>query len=103
MESFAVFVRLQSKPGKEAELERLLNDGLAMVQDEPKTIAWYAMSLGPSSFGIISTFPDEDGRQEYLSGSFSAALMDKASDLLAHRPIIELMSVLAEKTPAYSR
>jgi quinol monooxygenase YgiN len=103
MESFAVFVRLQSKAGKEAELERLLNEGLSMVQDEPKIIAWYAMRLGPSSFGIIGTFPDEDGRQEYLSGGVSAALMEKSSELLAHRPVIELMSVLGEKTPAYSR
>ncbi|MEP6891333.1 MAG: hypothetical protein ABI955_11640, partial [Nitrospirota bacterium] len=64
----ALWVRLEAKPGKEADVESFLMNGLSIVQDEPATITWYAMKLGPSSFGIFDTFPDEAGRQAHLAG-----------------------------------
>ena len=42
----ALFVRLEAKPGKEAEVEQFLQSGLGMVQEEPGTIAWFALKMG---------------------------------------------------------
>jgi hypothetical protein len=49
----ALIVRLEAKPGKESEVESFLNSGLAVVQEEPDTIAWFAIRMGPSTFGIF--------------------------------------------------
>lgn len=99
MVNVALFVRLEAKPGKEAEVESFLRGGLAVVQDEPATIAWFAIRLGPSTFGIFDAFPDESGRQAHLTGRVAAALMAKAAELLAQPPVIERIDVLAAKLP----
>lgn len=93
----ALFVRLDAKPGKEAEVDSFLRDGLAVVQQEPATTVWFALRLGPSTFGIFDAFPDEAGRQAHLSGRVAAALMAKAPELLAKPPVIEKIDVLAAK------
>jgi quinol monooxygenase YgiN len=86
MVSVALYVSLEAKPGKEAEVEKFLCGGLAIVEQEPKTIAWFAIRMGPSRFGIFDAFPDESGRQAHLSGQVAAALMAKAPELLAKPP-----------------
>ena len=95
----ALWVRLDAKPGKEKEVADFLRGGLAIVEEEPATIAWFALRLGPSTFGIFDAFPDEAGRQAHLSGRVAAALMAKASDLLSQPPSIEKVDVLATKLP----
>src|SRR6476469_925427 len=89
MVTVALLVRLEAKPGKEAEVEEFLRGGLAIVQQEPATTAWFAIRLGPSSYGICDAFPDDAGRQAHLAGRVAAALMEKAPDLLAQAPSIE--------------
>ena len=44
MVKLALFVRLEAKPGKEADVEIFLRGGLPIVQDEPATIAWFDQS-----------------------------------------------------------
>jgi quinol monooxygenase YgiN len=95
----ALFVRLEAKPGKEADIESFLLNGLSIVQDEPSTISWYAIKLGPSTFGIFDTFADDSGRQEHLSGRVAAALKAKTTDLFSQPPTIEKVNVLAVKLP----
>jgi quinol monooxygenase YgiN len=99
MVSVALLVRLEAKPGKEGEVESFLRSGLAIVQGEPATIAWFAIRFGPSTFGIFDAFPNDAGRQAHLSGRVAAALMAKASDLLSKPPSIEKVDVLAAKVP----
>ena len=99
MANVGLLVRLEAKPGKEAEVESFLRGGLALVQEEPGTAAWFAIRIGPSTFGIFDTFADETGRQAHLSGKVAAALMAKASELLAKPPVIEKVDVLAVKLP----
>lgn len=99
MVKVALFVRLEAKPGKEAEVESFLNSGLALVQEEPDTTAWFAIRMGPSMFGIFDAFADESGRQAHLSGKVAAALKEKASELFAQPPAIEKVDVLAAKLP----
>src|SRR5688572_33389451 len=99
MVKVALLVRLEAKSGKEGEVEAFLKGGLDIVQGEPATVTWYALRLGPSTFGIFDTFPDDAGRQAHLSGRVAAALMAKAGELLSQPPTIEKVDILAAKLP----
>ena len=99
MVKVALFVRLEAKPGQEQAVDSFLRGGLPIVEDEPATVAWFAVRFGPSSFAIFDAFPDEAGRQAHLAGRVAAALMAKAADLLAQPPTIEKLDVLAAKLP----
>jgi quinol monooxygenase YgiN len=99
MVTVALLVRLEAKPGKEADVANFLRGALPLVEQEPATITWYAIRLGPSTFGIFDTFPDDSGRQSHLSGPVAAALMANASELLSQPPSIEYIDVLAAKLP----
>ena len=93
----ALWVKLDAKPGKEGDLDAFLRSALPLVQEEPATLAWFAIRLGPSTFGIFDAFPDDAGRQAHLTGKVAAALMAKAPELLAASPSIEKVDVLAAK------
>jgi quinol monooxygenase YgiN len=95
----ALWVRLEAKPGKEKAVADFLRNGQALVQQEPKTVAWFAVQLGPSSFGIFDAFPDEAGRHAHLSGAVASALMANASELLSKPPEIHSIDVLGDKLP----
>jgi quinol monooxygenase YgiN len=96
----ALFVRLEAKPGKEAEVENFLKGGLAIVNEEPATIAWFAIRIGTSTFGIFDVFPDDAGRVAHLAGRVAAALMSNETlALLSGPPTIEHPDVLAAKLP----
>jgi quinol monooxygenase YgiN len=99
MVKLALYVRLEAKPGKEQEVADFLRSGLPLVEEEPATIAWFGIQMGPSTFGIFDAFNDEEGRQAHLSGKVAAALMAKAGDLLAQPPSIAKVDVLAAKLP----
>ncbi len=99
MVNTALFVRLEAKAGKEADVAKFLRDGLAIVEAEPATTAWFALQLGPSTFGIFDAFPNEAGRQAHLSGRVAAALMARAAELFSNPPSIEKVDVLASKLP----
>jgi quinol monooxygenase YgiN len=99
MVTVALYVRLDAKAGKEQEVADFLRGGLAIVEDEPATTAWFALQLAPSTFGIFDAFPDDAGRQAHLAGRVAAALMAKAPDLRAQPPSIEKLDVLAAKLP----
>jgi len=92
-----LWVRLEAKPGKEQELADFLRGGLALAEQEPATVAWFAVKLSPSTFGIFDVFPNDAGRQAHLNGRIAAALMAKAGELLAQPPKIESTDVLAAK------
>ncbi|MCK9377532.1 MAG: antibiotic biosynthesis monooxygenase [Syntrophobacterales bacterium] len=99
MVKVALYVHLEAKPGKEADVEKFLREGLSVVQQEPATSAWFALRLGPSTFAIFDAFPDEAGRQAHLSGKVAAALMARASELFSQPPEIKKIDVLAAKLP----
>jgi quinol monooxygenase YgiN len=99
MVNVALLVRLEAKAGKESDVEAFLRGGLPIVEDEPATIVWFALRLGPTTFGIFDAFPDDAGRQAHLSGKVAAALIAKAPDLFAQSPAIEKVDVLAAKLP----
>jgi quinol monooxygenase YgiN len=99
MTKYALYVRLEAKPGKEQEVADFLVSALPLVNQEPDTTAWFALKMGPSTFGIFDAFPNEQGREAHLNGAVAKALMAKASELLAKSPEIHKVDVLADKLP----
>ena len=97
MISKALWVELQAQPGKEDDVEAFLNSAKALVESEPGTRTWYAIKLGPSSYGIFDTFDDEPGRNAHLSGEVAKALTNQAPELFAEQPAIHKVDVLAVK------
>jgi quinol monooxygenase YgiN len=96
----ALYVRLEAKPGKESAVADFLRSALPLVNEEPATTVWFAIQMGPSTFGIFDAFPDDAGRQAHLAGKVAAALMENAPELLSEAPRIEQIDVLAAKLPA---
>ena len=97
MVKVGLYARLQAKPGKEAEVSKLLTSALRLAQEERETEVWYALQFGPSTFGIFDAFAGDSGREAHLNGRIAAALMAKADELLAEPPRIEKVDVLAAK------
>jgi quinol monooxygenase YgiN len=93
----ALLARLEAKPGKENEVAALLTSALPLANAEPATTVWFALRMGPTTFGIFDAFADNAGRQAHLAGQIAAALMAKAPELLAQPPTIESVDILAAK------
>jgi len=99
MTKYALYVRLEAKPGKEQEVAAFLSSAAALVNREPETTAWFAIKMSANIFGIFDAFPSEQGREAHLNGEVAKQLMAKASELLAKPPEIHKIDVLADKLP----
>lgn len=97
MVKLGFLARIVAKPGKEEEVASFLTSALALAQNEPGTTVWFAIRLSQSEFGIFDAFPDEASRKAHIEGPIAAALMAKASDLLAEPPKIDPVDVMAAK------
>jgi len=97
MVTHSLFVRLEARPGKEADLAAFLMQGLQLANQETATPLWFALRFGPSTFAIFDAFQDEAGRQAHLEGPIAQALMAQAPHLLATAPVIERADVLGSK------
>ena len=95
----SLFVRLEAKPGKEADVAAFLMQGLQLADAEATTPLWLALRLGPSTFGVFDAFRDEAGRERHLAGPIAQALMARAPELFATPPQIEAVEVLGAKLP----
>jgi len=93
----ALWVRLEAKPGREGDLADFLRAAAALAEKEAETLAWFAVQLGTSTFGIFDTFPNEAGRTAHLMGPVANALGEQASTLLAGPAVVERLDVLAAK------
>lgn len=94
-----LIVRLKAKSGQEETVAGFLRDALPLVQQEPQTVAWFALRIDASSFAIVDVFPDDAGRRAHLDGAVAAALEEKGHELLAEPPLIEAIDVIAAKLP----
>ena len=99
MLKYALFARLEAKPGKENDVAKFLETGLALAQQELTTPIWFALRLGPTTFGVFDAFIDEAGREAHLNGPIAQALMAQAPELFSQPPSIESMDVLGVKLP----
>jgi len=99
MLSLGLFVRLEAKPGKEKEVAAFLKQGLQMANQEPTTLTWFSVRVGPLTFAVFDAFADEAGRQTHLNGPIAQALMANAPNLLSAPPSIEKTEILGTKLP----
>ena len=97
MVKYALLARVEARPGKEDAVEQFLKSALPLAEDEKDTISWYALKIGPSTFGIFDTFNNEAGREAHLKGQIAAALMQHTDELLSTPPVIEKVELLAVK------
>jgi quinol monooxygenase YgiN len=97
MAKLAIWAMLESKPGKEREVEEFLKSAQPLAEKEEGTLTWYALKIAPSKFGIFDTFAAESGREAHLTGEIAKALFAKAKDLFAKEPEIHKVEVLAAK------
>ena len=97
MVKLALLARLEAKPGKEQAVSDFIKSALPLAQEEAGTVQWFALQLGPSTFGIFDTFETEAGREAHLGGRIAQALMANAPELLAKDPVIEKVDLLAVK------
>ena len=97
METLAILVMLEARPGKTDDLEAFLKSALPMAEAEPGTVSWYALKLGPRSFGIFDTFADQAGRDAHLNGEIAQALFARADELLVEPPTVVKPEILAGK------
>jgi quinol monooxygenase YgiN len=94
-ERVGLLVTLEAKPDKTNEVAAFLKQGADLVAQESATTRWYALRIGPATFGIFDTFADETGRQAHLSGAVANALASVGPELLASDPNIQAVDVLA--------
>ena len=99
MANVALWVQLDVKEGKQAEVETLLRESLATAVRETGTISWYALKLGPTSYGIFDTFVTEKEREAHLTGPIAAKLKERSDELFSKQPTIERIEILASKLP----
>jgi quinol monooxygenase YgiN len=99
MEAIGLLVKLEARPGKEADAEAFLKSAQALALDEKATLKWYALGLGPGKFGIFDTFANEASRNAHLTGEIAKELTARASELFAVPPQVEKVEVLAN-TPS---
>lgn len=93
----ALMVRLEAKPERASEVAALLRDGRSIVAEEAATPYWFAIQIGPTTFGIFDAFAAGADRQAHLEGKLAQTLMSRAGELLATAPVIEPVDVLAAK------
>lgn len=97
MIKYALFARLEAKPGKEQAVAEFLAAGLDLANREATTPIWFALRLSPTAFGIFDAFSSEADRQTHLNGPIAQALMARADELLASPPVIQPIEVLGLK------
>ena len=96
---YAFVAKMVAKPGQGPALADLLGDALALANDEPGTVVWFAARTDESTFWIFDAFATEDGRNAHATGAIVDALSQNADRLLATAPEILPADVLASKLP----
>ncbi len=94
-----LLVILTAKEGKASDVERFLLGGKALVNDEPKTLSWYAIQLNSNTYAIFDTFAEDEGRDAHLNGKVAAALVEDAPVILEgfNAEAIQMIDILASK------
>jgi len=90
-----LLLTFKAKQGHEGQVEEFLRSGRAMVQEEPGTVAWFALHLESGAYGIFDVFPDNGARFAHLTGRVPRELTKHALSLLGGMPDMDMLQVLA--------
>lgn len=96
----AFYIHIEAKPGKEADVIRMLEDIFACVLTEPATGPWYGMRYSKTTFGIFEAFPGIAGRNAHVEGGGGDIFRDVArmNDILAHPAHVYRVDILMTKS-----
>jgi quinol monooxygenase YgiN len=94
-----LLVMMKAKEGKTSEVENFLRAGKNLVNDEPKTVSWYAIQINKDTYAIFDTFSEDEGRYAHLNGKVAAALIANAPAILEDfdAQAIQRIDILASK------
>ncbi len=93
----AILLTFKAKAGHEGEVEQFLRDARALVMEEPKTFAWWAVRLADGQYGVFDVFPDNAGRFAHLTGHVPRELARHSLTLLGSVPDMTMIDVLSAK------
>ena len=93
----ALLLTFKAKAGHESQVAQFLRDAQAPVEQEPKTVAWFAIRLDDSHFGVFDVFPDNGGRFAHLTGHVPRELARHSLSLLGSVPDIGMLDVVDTK------
>ena len=93
----ALLLTFKAKAGHETQVAQFLRDAQALVEQEPRTVAWFAIRLDDSHFGIFDVFPDNGGRFAHLTGHVPRELARHSLSLLGSVPDIGMPDVVDAK------
>lgn len=68
MDQLAVWATMEAQPGKEHEVEEHLRESRAWIDDEPGTTTFFALKVGPSTYGVFTTFADAAALEAHEHG-----------------------------------
>lgn len=90
-----LLLSFEAKSGRATQLEEFLCSARALVMQEPRTSAWFALSLGRGRYGIFDTFPDNGARFSHLTGHVPRELAKHALSLLGAMPEMHMLDMVA--------
>lgn len=98
MVSVGLFIKVEAKPDKAAEVETMLKAAVEAVRQEGKAVCWFGLRLGPTTFAVYDAFADEEDRRAHLEAN-GEALRKAGADLFAAPPTVEHIDVVASLLP----
>ena len=90
-----LLLSFRAKEGNELKVEQFLRDAQPLVQQEPGTIAWFALRWPQRRYGIFDVFPDHGARFAHITGHVPRELAKHALTLLGGMPAMDMLDVLA--------
>lgn len=87
-------LRFKAKPGKEAEVAKMLRDCQLLVDKETGTLAWFANQYDESHFGTFAVFADNGARFAHLTGQIPRDLGMTGLALLGGAPEVHMVDVM---------
>lgn len=99
MVTVGLLLRIEAKPDRVGEVEAMLKSAVNQVRRETATVVWFALRLGPTTFGVFDASVDEANRQAHLDANGGVLSGELAAELFAEAPSVEKVDVIAAKMP----
>lgn len=97
MDKFAIWSSMEAKPGKEKEVEEFLKSELSLIEREPGTTTFYALKIGPNTYGTFDTFTNKAARDAHVNGPAAKAVHARLEELFTSMPTIVETTILMTK------
>jgi quinol monooxygenase YgiN len=98
MVTVGLFIRVEAKPDRVADVEAKFKEVVDIVRAEGRAVVWFALRLGPTSFAIYDAFTNESDRQAHLD-TMGPALRESGAELFVAEPDVQYIDVVASLLP----